>query len=47
MMNKIMELCSDNNVKPVLKAKTEEKIIHFYNKFGFKTEKNGACALVP
>ena len=46
MMYKIMELCSDNNMKPVLKVKAEEKIIHFYNKFGFKIEKNGTCALV-
>jgi ribosomal protein S18 acetylase RimI-like enzyme len=46
MMNKIIELCSDNNMKPVLKVKTEEKIIHFYNKLGFKIEKNGAYALV-
>ena len=46
MMNKIMELCSVNNLKPVLKAKTEEKIINFYNKFDFKVEKNGSCALV-
>ena len=46
MMNKIMELCSDNNMKPVIKVKTEEKIIHFYKKFGFKIEKDRTCALV-
>ena len=46
MMKKIIELCSENNLKPVLKIKVEEKIIHFYSKFGFKTEKEGTCALV-
>ena len=46
MMNKIIELCSNNNMKPVLKVRAEERIINFYNKLGFKIEKNGACALV-
>ena len=46
MMNKIMELCSDNQMKPVLKVKMEKKILSFYNKLGFKMEKNGTCALV-
>jgi ribosomal protein S18 acetylase RimI-like enzyme len=46
MMLKMLDLCSDSNLKPVLKTKVEGEILHFYNKFGFKTEKDGACALV-
>ena len=46
MIKKIIELCSENNMKPVLKVKTEEKIICFYNKFGFEFKKDETCALV-
>ena len=46
MMKKIIDLCSNNNMKPVLKVKKEEKIIRFYSKFGFEIKKDGTCALV-
>ena len=46
MMHKIIALCSDNNMKPVIKIKNEEKMLHFYKKLGFRVEKDGTCALV-
>ena len=46
MMARIMALCDENSLKPVLKTKTDKKILHFYRNFGFKSEKDGTCALV-